>query len=163
MSEISGREKEFEIFYDTAKYRKDIFLFPNLPPKESDIIIIDTQKAMFANCFKNKFIYEYSIVMHSFSDMRVKVIREIPDKENQDIEFQKINTASWLFYKTALYDFISQNLLSGEFAELYREMTNHANFNLGPPKFEHSVKLCDFIDFPDSIYVQNKRKITIYM
>jgi len=164
LSEIKGWEKEFGIFYDTTKYRNDIFLFPNSPPEESDIIIIDKKDANFTNCFKNQFAYDYSVIFpHSFRHILSNINKENSNEESRNVELEEIYNASWLFHKNVLFNFILQNLSTGEFAELYREMINHVDFNFGPPEFEHSVKLCEFINLPESVYVRNKRKITIYV
>ena len=159
IKDIVGSEKKFGINYDITHLCKDLLLFPHKTPNEGYIYLRDKNEAIFKDCFKNKYIFEYDVDLHlagihSFLFSNAKLYKEL---ENISNEFA--NTHKSLINVT-LFVLIKQNTVPGDFVELYSEFGNHNDFKFGPPSQEIFVPINEFVSF-DMPHKREKIKITI--
>ena len=160
LSEIKGKEKDYGINYDISGYQNQyMFLFPNSSPEESHVVIVDKKKATFRKCFINKYIYIISI---DLPYIQMDTIKKIVDKKFKLCELEQFVEEKWLRYKQIQYNFISENLNSGEFAEVYSVWTDHVNFDFGPPKLEYTMTLDEFLNIPRPDKIVDGQKITLF-
>ena len=147
--DIVGREIEFGINYDLRYARVDMYVFPNAPYWEANIVIFDKNTATFNNCFKNEFIYEiWRIGVDSeHFEQSIEVMKKYPnaDDEIRIRELAKINDSEILLNQKVMYDFLDCNLAVGEFAEMYESWHDHINFNFEPPTSEQFINLSDML------------------
>ena len=146
LSDIKGREKEFGINYVTNNLRQDIYLFPNISPWESNIVIIDKKNAIFNNCFKNPFIYNLNVALpNEYYSKKVAITQEMLDDETKKRKYTASAEKCWLILNELLYNFIEKNLIIGEFAEIYISWHDHVCFDFGQPTSERTLNLRDLI------------------
>ena len=155
LSEAKGKEKEYGINYDISDYRNQyMFLFPDLSPMESNIIIVDKKEATFRDCFKNKFIYYFCVDLRC---RRWNIAKNLDEESKENLANEH-----WLEYQKVQYNFIFKNLNSGEFAEIYTVRTDHVNFDFGPPKIEYTMTLDEFLNMPRPDKIVERQKITLF-
>jgi len=177
LSEIKGREREFGINYSTSHWRRDdIFLFPDISPEESHILVVDVKGATFDNCFINGFVYELVVIglsddsrgqreaiVKCYSDERKK--SGCWDKEKMNRELSRLWEAEWAKQQRVLHDFFNKNLADGEFVEKYIAWDNHENTAFCPPTKEEVMTLQEFLNMPMSAGTtppDERFKLTIY-
>ncbi|MCL2400916.1 MAG: hypothetical protein FWC91_14390 [Defluviitaleaceae bacterium] len=165
LSDIIGREKEFGINYDTNNLRKDIFLFPEVSPWDSNFIITDKREAIFTKCLNNLFIYElHGNLPREYYCQRAEIIQNNKDDEIKKLERNELEERWWLVRNKLLHDFINDNLIIGEFVEIYTTWHDHVNFNFGPPTSEDTIDLEDVLNMPlprTSLKIDTSHKLTI--
>ena len=149
-SDIKGREKELGIHYDTTGYRPYTFLFPNAPPDQSNIVIMDKRGSVFKDCFANSFIYEFRVGLpQKFSCRKLEIIQSNLDDETKNRKLEKIALEEGLMFQQIQYDFFNKHLDVGEFVEIYDTWHDHENFSfVGPAIKEEVVTLEDFRQNP---------------
>ena len=168
LSDIEGREKAFGIMYDITGYRKDLYLFPDIPPGDNMVVITDKNEASFCDCFANPFIYGFSIDIPSdLSRHRTKIATSDLDDDVKQREIQRINDDSKQLYLSTLHDFIHRHIKVGEFVEIYKVWTDHINYHFDSPTSETTIdskELSKILDSPEpsglSIW-DERRKYTI--
>ena len=162
--DIQGKEKDYGINYDTTNFRKDILLFPDISPDENHIVLVDKKEATFNDCFKNPFIYEYHVyIPNNYHHLTSNIITSKSDGKIKTTELERIANEKWFLYKKVQYNFIILHAQIGEFVEIYTEMTDHVNFNLGPPASKSIVSSDEFMNLPISTEIINKHKMTIFI
>jgi hypothetical protein len=108
----------------------------------------------FNSCFKNRHIY----ILEGCLDYNGE--RTISD--NSEFFSRLINSilVNIELCRKQLFDLIIQNLNKGEFAEIYSELVNHADFNIGPPLQEIALNANDIL-FSKELNLADRLKIEI--
>lgn len=146
LSDIKDKEEDYGIIYNVERYRKDIYLFSDVSPDESAVIIADKKDASFDNCFINKFVYELcGGSSHDLIHQSAKILASDMNEEAKQHEMKKLHDLMTSHYSRSLYDFVHKHIAKGEFVEIYRVLTDHINFNFDSPKREFTINLDDFL------------------
>jgi len=162
LSNIKGREEDYGISYSIDGYRSDIYLFPDMSPNESDVIIVDKKDASFYNCFENKFIYEFYVATpFDANRQRMEIIKSDESSEIKQHALEKLNDMIKVSAIRSLYDFIQRHIVNGEFVEIYEVWTDHENFNFDAPVHEMRINLDDMLCHPDALRLETRHKLTI--
>jgi hypothetical protein len=166
VSDIAGREEEFGIDYDISDCASNLYLFPDFPLKESHIVIKDKKTAIFKDCFKNPFIYEFYIeIPLDFDIRRSEIVFQCSDDEVKQRELRQLEDKENLLYNQSLYDFLLRNLRVGEFAEIYTAWHDHVNYNFETPTSECVINLEDIFNPPmsvETLAIEKRYKLTVY-
>ena len=166
LSEIRGRENEFGINYVACECQKEILSVPNphhwefginyvacecqkeilsVPNPyhwEIDILIYNSNKAIFNDCFKNTFVYGFELEPpHDYHCQIGEIIHEGLDDVEMKQELDKASSIRRLLESRKLYNFLHQNLNRGEFVEIYTSWLDGMNFNFDSPTVELSINL----------------------
>jgi len=168
--DIKGKEKEFGIDYNTKNFQDYIYLFPQESHDKSNIVIADIKDALFNDCFKNSYIYEFNVQLpNEYSRWRTELIKKKLDglsDEKYKIESEKFVVESWLCTQQSKYNFINNYLNISEFVEIYTAWHDHENFDFAPPISEYAMNLEELLNVPmptkTSLYWKDRHKVTIY-
>jgi hypothetical protein len=163
-SDIKGKEKEFGITYDTKGLRPDILLFPDIPPSESDFIVVDKKEATFNNCFENLFIYGFCAnASNEFGRQKYEIMKSALSNKIKEQEICKLAEKDWAMHNKKLHDFLDAYTSAGEFVEIYSSWHDHVNFIFGPPTSETIMKLKDVLTrpYPKKSQAQDERPKTV--
>ncbi|MCL2400595.1 MAG: hypothetical protein FWC91_12730 [Defluviitaleaceae bacterium] len=134
-------------------------------PWEIDIFIMDKRDAVFNDCFKNSFIYGYSLILsEDYYDQRNAISQKNLENETKRQELELLHQKGLNLRDQTLYNFLNKILSLGEFVEIYTTWHDHINFNFGPPTTERTMSLEEILtttaqeDAPD---FDTSRKLTI--
>ncbi|MCL2400915.1 MAG: hypothetical protein FWC91_14385 [Defluviitaleaceae bacterium] len=111
-------------------------------PWEVDIFIIDKVEAIFNDCFKNSFIYDYSLTLsENYYDQIIAISQGGLDNEIIDQKLDSMYKKRQELLDQTLYNFLNKILNPGEFVEIYTTWLDHDNYNFGPPTTERIMGL----------------------
>ena len=157
-----GNENCLGINYDISHYHENLYLFPGIPPEKNAISITDVKGVVFADCFKNPYIYEYHIATpHHIKRERSKIVFSDMEYADKLQEIKMFSDKNRCFYLRTLHDFIDENLMVGSFAEIYTVWTDHTNFIIKAPLSECTIDLTEIVDATEAIGITAGHKAII--
>jgi len=169
LSDIVDNKSDYGISYCFDGWRKDMYLFPDVLPADSRVILIDIKGAHFTNCFNNKFIYEIGIdPPNGLTRKRARIAASNMDNATKQQELRMLNDTIKIARIQSLYDFIHKHIDIGEFVELYNAWTDHENFRFDSPTHEMTISLDDLLRFKKfpweqtSLKFDERRKVIIF-
>jgi len=114
----------------------------------------DKTSATFKNCFKNKHIYAFEGSLNYNGDC------SLGDMSEYSIRMMNSTLVNIELSRKQLFDLILQNLQEGEFVEIYAEIVNHTDFNLGPPLYDLVLNMGDIL-FSSDLNIKDRLKVVI--
>jgi len=139
-----------------------------------DIII----KAVFKDCFINKFVYEFCVEVPEHFDEKMAVINKYDlestvigcemNHDAMDRELDEINKREWFLQNQVLYKYLYDNMFVGEFIEIYKswiEIEGEDGMIFSPPTSEIVITLKDVLSLPyliDNIEYGERFRLTIH-
>ena len=174
MSDFESNKRKSGLFHDI--YEKDGKLFdayvyyPTGSQVDEDLgaSFYDKGRAVFSDCFKNSFIYQFSLNTPPNYDERYLSTLMIKSDSKQWDAIRKLNSEVSKYTKQMLYESLNLILDVGEFAEIYTIFSDHVNYNYGPPISERTIDLndvqttYDLFETPMSRTPDIRHKLTIF-
>jgi len=133
---------------------------------ECDFGVTSTD-AIFNDCFKNSFVYEFYVNLpDTYYDRQAEIMYNSElDEKAKGQKLKKLSDERMLLYQQMLYEFINKNVHVGEFAEIYTAWHDHKNFEFESPTSEHSINLKSLLNEPMRMNAPNleeRHRLTIY-
>ena len=135
--------------------------------------------ALFDNCFVNPFIYEFGICIPDYYyKQKIAIIESYYlekettgrnlDHDAKDHELSEYWNKEWSLRNQVLHKYLSDNLNTGEFVEIYTswiEEEDENGMHFGPPTSETVINLKELLCLPfseESIDFGERKKLTIH-
>jgi len=139
-----------------------MYLFPDVSPEESNVIIVDKKDATFNNCFLNKFVYGlYLDVPPDLNRKRAEIARCYVNDEVRHREQERLHDIINLSVVHSLCGFIRKHIKRDEFVEVYAVWTDHENCIYDSPMDEMTISLDNLLRQPKALCLKTWNKLTI--
>ena len=138
----------------------------------------DIDIAIFNNCFKNPFIYEFSVDMPNYyREHKMEISKKYRgkdaislsvDHESMKRELDKYWSLEWSMQNQALCKVLHNILIADEFVEIYEswiEEEDENNWYFGPPTSETVINLEELPTLPrstETLEFGERTKLTIH-
>ena len=154
LSDFENSEKKAGLYHGKGCYQNNyyeyyMYLFSDSSPTDNENLAFSEQikVAMFKDCFKNPLVYGFSSGMiPGFRDQFDEIVHGgIFNEETRKIELEKLYDRLDYWQRQMLYETVDSILDIGEFIEILTVITNHVDFNYGPPTSERTISLEDVL------------------
>jgi len=135
-------------------------------------------KALFKNCFKNPFIYEFHVETPDYySKQRMAIARRHIERKTIGgyLDDREINQELYIYWNKGqslrnqiLHKYLSDNLNAGEFVEIYKswiEEEDERGIIFSPPTSETVINLDELLNLPypmETLRDGEREKLTIH-